>query len=482
MKRADRMFNIDKKSDASLYEQLYEQLKQQILSGNIVAGQRLPATRELALEYQLSRNTVINAYRQLEVEGYIKPITGSGYYVENLNSFKIDLPKSDTFPDVPKQTATQYDYAFAYDDLDYNCYNSKAWRKCILNAYDSLSSKDSIAYKEPQGFSNLRHILGGYLYLSRGVKCSAEQIIFTSSHKQSMNIIANLFNNARSASGRAGRSDWGFAMEDPGYSGTRQVMEQNNFHIEPVPVENDGISIDAVQNLFHTLLYVTPSHQFPLGSVLPISKRLQLLEWAQKNDGYIIEDDYDSELRYHNRPIPSLQSIDSSERTIYLGTFSKSLSPDLRISYIVLPANLLTYFREKYLYVNCPVSALLQLALAEYIGSGEYQRHINAMRTHYRKKHDYIRNYVKETLSENALLLGEDAGLHFVLSIQTKRSQTELIEKFSRKRIQISPTESFWINKALYPQNQFLLGFSAIPLAQLPKAMERLSEVINSID
>lgn len=476
------MLTIDKKSGSSLYGQLYEQLKQQILSGNMAAGQRLPATRELASKYQLSRNTVINAYRQLEVEGYVKPVTGSGYYVENLNSFKIDLPKTAAFPATPKQTARPYDYTFAYGDLDYNCYSSKAWRKCMLNAYDHLSSKKSIAYEEPQGFSGLRHIFGGYLYLSRGVKCSAEQIIFTSGHQQSMNIIANLFNNARSASMHTGHADWGFAMEDPGYGGTRQVMEQNNFHVTPVPVENDGISIDAIQNLFHTLLCVTPSHQFPLGSVLPISKRLQLLEWAGKNDGYIIEDDYDSELRYHNRPIPSLQSIDSGERTIYLGTFSKSLSPDLRIAYIVLPTHLLPSYREKYLYANCTVPALLQLTLAEYIENGEYQRHINAMRTHYRKKHDYIRNYVKETLSDNAVLLGEDAGLHFVLSIQTKRSQTELIEKFDRKRIQISPAEPFWVNKDLYPQNQFLLGFSAIPLTQLPKAMKSLSEVINDID
>lgn len=466
------MLTIDKKSGVSLYGQLYEQLKQQILSGNMAAGQRLPATRELAAEYHLSRNTVINAYRQLEVEGYIRPVTGSGYYVENLTSFKIDFPKPAAFPAMPKQTAKPYDYTFVYGDLDYNCYNSKTWRKCMLNAYDILSSKDSIAYEEPQGFSDLRHILSGYLYLSRGVKCSAEQVIFTSGHQQSMNMIASLFH----------RTDWGFAMEDPGYIGTRQVMEHHDFHITPVPVENDGISIDGIQNLFHTLLCVTPSHQFPLGSVLPISKRLQLLEWVKKNDGYIIEDDYDSELRYHNRPIPSLQSIDSSERTIYLGTFSKSLSPDLRMAYMVLPAHLLPSYREKYLYANCTVPALLQLALAEYIESGEYQRHINAMRTHYRKKHDYIRNYVKENLSGKAVLLGEDAGLHFVLSIQTKRKQGELIEHFTRKRIQIYPTEPFWSDKSLCPQNQFLLGFSAIPLTQLPKAMKNLSEVINSID
>lgn len=340
----------------------------------------------------------------------------------------------------------------------------------MLDAYDTLSLKDNAAYEESQGISNLRRILSSYLYLSRGVKCSAEQIIITSGHQQSLNIIANLFSY----------TDWNFAMEDPGYNGTRHTMKQNHFHITPIPVENDGISIKELQNLFQTLLYVTPSHQFPMGSVLSITKRLQLLEWAEKNNGYIIEDDYDSELSYHNRPIPSLQSIDSGNRTIYLGTFSKSLSPDLRIAYIVLPMPLWASYREKYLYANCTVPTLLQLTLTKYMESGEYQRHLNAMRTHYRKKHDYIRKYVADYLSDKAALLGEDSGLHFVLSIQTRSNQTELIDVFARNKIQIYPTEPFWINKALCPSNQLLLGFSAIPMKQVPDAMGCLSEVIHT--
>lgn len=469
--RMDEMFIFDKGSGTSLYEQLYAQFREQILSGNIVAGQRLPATRKLASEYRLSRNTVLNAYRQLEVEGYIRAAAGSGYYVEDLSCLKLDLPKRDAPPAAPERTEKLYDHIFSYGDLDYDCYDSRAWRKCVWNAYDSLSAEDSITYGELQGSSRLRHILSGHLYLSRGVKCSADQIIFTSGHQQSMDIIANLFD----------LTDWSAAMEDPGYSGTRQILEQNGLHITPVPVETDGISADAVQDLFHTLLCITPSHQFPLGSVLPISKRLRLLKWAEHNDGYIIEDDYDSELRYHDRPIPSLQSIDPNDRTIYLGTFSKSLAPDLRIAYIVLPAHLLASYREKYRCVNCTVPALLQRALAEYIESGGYQRHINAMRTHYRKKHDYIRKYVRDALSGRAALLGEDAGLHFVLSIRTDRKQEELIELFAQKRIQIYPTEPFWIDKARCPPDQLLLGFGAIPLAQLPKAMKSLSGVIDQI-
>ena len=465
------MFILDKSSNIPLYKQLYEQLKQQILSGKISAGLRLPSTRELSFEYKLGRNTVIEAYQQLEVEGYIKSIAGSGYYIENLSTFKPVSPKADITLPVMEQSKSSYDYMFTYGDLDYNCYNSKAWRKCLLNAYEKLVCQKNVVYEDPQGFFNLRQILSKYLYQSRGVKCSAEQIIFTSGHQQSMHIIASLFSDA----------NWKFAMEEPGYSGTRQVMEQKHFQITPIPVEADGISVRVVQSLFHTLLCITPSHQFPLGSVLSISKRLQLLEWARKNDGYIIEDDYDSELRYHNRPIPSLQSIDSDNRTIYLGTFSKSLSPDLRIAYIVLPEHLLLAYKEKYLYANCTVPALLQFTLAEYIEIGEYQRHINIMRTHYRKKHDYIRNYVNNTLKGNAILIGEDAGLHFVISIQTKLTQAELIERFAQNKIRIYPTELFWADKTLCPQNQLLLGFSSISQTQLPKAMEKLSEVIKNI-
>lgn len=199
--------------------------------------------------------------------------------------------------------------------------------------------------------------------------------------------------------------------------------EQNYFHITPIPVETDGISVHAVQSLFHTLLCVTLSHQF----------------------------------------------MDSGNRTIYLGTFSKSLSPDLRIAYVVLPAHLLPSYREKYLYANCTVPALLQLALAEYIESGEYRRHVNVMRTYYRKKYDYIRNYVRETLTGKAVLIGEDAGLHFVISIRTKQTQTELTERFAQNKIQIYPTELFWAGKTRCPQNQLLLGFGAIFLTQLPK-------------
>lgn len=463
------MFCFEKESNIPLYQQLYEQLRIQITDGILMKGQKLRPTRELSTEYHLSRNTVIQAYKQLEVEGYVRSVIGSGYYVEDVSplcgsghSYQIEshpLRKS-------KESNILYD--FFYGDLDYNCYRSKTWRKCLLEAYEILATKKIVSYSEPQGLWELRHALSKYLHLSRGVRCSEDQIILTNGHQQSLALIARLFSD----------KNWKFAMEDPGYNGTRLVMQQNGFSPISIPLEQDGISVDAVQELSHTLLYITPSHQFPMGSVLPITKRVSLLQWTEKNDGYILEDDYDSELRYHSLPIPSLQSIDHGNRTIYMGTFSKSLSPDLRVAYIVLPKQLLKIYQKLSSHANCGVSSLLQYTLALFIHSGEYQKYINVMRTYCQKKHDYIVNFFAEKSSDKVSLLGENGGLHFILSLHAKVSQSDFIEKCAIEKVRVYSVEPFWSNSSHCPQNQFLLGFGSLPLTEMPLALGVLYNII----
>lgn len=463
------MFHFDKKSGIPLYQQLYEQLRIQITDGILTKGQKLRPTRELSTEYHLSRNTVIQAYKQLEVEGYVRSVIGSGYYVEDvspLGGFE-HCCQAELHP-MRKSKEPDMLYDFFYGDLDFNCYRSKTWRKCLLEAYEILAAKKIVSYGEPQGIRELRRALSKYLHLSRGVRCSEDQIILTSGHQQSLTLIARLFSD----------KNWRFAMEDPGYNGTRFVMQQNGFSPIPIPLEQDGISTDAVQELSHTLLYITPSHQFPMGSVLPITKRAALLQWAEKNESYILEDDYDSELRYHSLPIPSLQSIDHSDRTIYMGTFSKSLSPDLRIAYIVLPKRLLNIYQEVSSHANCGVSSLLQYTLALFIHSGEYQKHINIMRTYCQKKHDYIVSFFAEKSSDKVSLLGENGGLHFILSLHTKNGQSDFIEKCAVEKVRVYSVEPFWINHELCPQNQFLLGFGSLTLTEIPLALSALYNII----
>ncbi len=472
--RNTEMISIDKTSDKSLYEQLYEQMKSEILNEHYAAGEKLPATRQLAAEHKLSRNTVVSAYNQLELEGYIRSVTGSGYYVENISAFSPDKKsrQSHNIQRSSRQSGKTFDYTFSYGNLDYNCYHSRAWRKCLTNAWDMISMADTASYQMSQGSYTLRSLITEYLYMSRGVNCTPEQIILTSGHQRSIDIITHIFSS----------SDYSFAMEDPGYNGTWEIVSQSPFRIIPIPLEDDGVSIEHIQRLRDTLLYVTPSHQFPMGSILPISKRLELIEWAVQSGSYIIEDDYDSELRYQSRPIPSLQSIDNSGRTIYLGTFSKSMSPDLRISYMVLPENLMKDYSSRYSHTNCTVPTVLQLALIEFIQSGNYQRHIGAMKNHYKKKHDYILNYVKQNLEDDVIMYGAGAGLHFVAEIKNSYlTQSELISAFEQKGIRIFSTEPFWIRKNLCPENQLLFGFSAIPYEKLPGAMKTFSKIIHSL-
>ena len=467
------MFYFERKSKTPLYQQLYEQLRQQITEGSFPKGGKLPPTRELAAEYHLSRNTVIQAYQQLEIEGYIRGTIGSGYYVEDISPFPYSYcrmqPEESLFPKVEKSEIL---YDFYYGNLDYNCYQSKAWRRCLLDACDWTAAQETVVYSEPEGLPALRHELANYLHFSRGVRCCADQIILTNGHQHSLSLLARLFTNG----------SWKFAMEEPGYNGTRIVMQQYGFSPVPIPVESDGISVAEAKRLSHALLYITPSHQFPMGSVLPIAKRLELLQWAAKSGSYILEDDYDSELRYHSLPIPSLQSIDNNERTIYMGTFSKSLSPDLRIAYLVLPRPLLGIYRTVFSHANCSVSSLLQYALAQFFHSGEYKRHINAMRMHYQKKHDYILNYFKENLSDQAVLSGSDAGLHFILTLQTGFGSATLIEEFIRNRIKVYPLSPFWNDQSNCLPNQFLLGYGSMPLTELPLAMSAIRAVIEQID
>lgn len=460
------MIYIDR--NKPIYEQIYQQLKAQILSGETKPGTRLSASRALAKEYGISRNSVLAAYDQLLVEGYITSRGGSGYYVEALD---IPLVKtvgktninlfSEPNPVLPK-------YNFRYGNLEYNCYQSKKWRKCIIDATDELSMNSTVNYVGPEGIPELREELAEYLLRSRGVQCDANQIIITNGHQAALDILCSIFNS----------NEWGFALEDPGYDGCRVVFERRGFYPKPIPVESDGISISGLNSIKHTLLYVTPSHQFPMGCILPVNKRLGLIDWAIKNNCYIIEDDYDSELRYNTHPIPSLQSLDGGRHVIYLGTFSKSLSPDLRVAYLVLPKELMSKYHDIYLISNSVVPSLIQKALYNYLRSGEYENNVRSIRTFYKKKHDTILSLLD---MKNINLSGTDAGLHFIMTIDTTLPQKEIIQKMLKQDIGVYPTERYWIRKQDCPSNQILIGFSSIPCDIIEAAMQKMNRIINEI-
>ena len=448
------MIYIDRNTSKPIYEQIYSYFAEEILSGSLSAGTRIPATRKLAEELSIGRNTVDKAYQQLVAEGYIQPKTGSGFTVNKIPAGVSAEPISQP---LQKKTVIQKKqplYDFAYGNMDNSIFPHNLWRKCINNALSSMELNNTIKYPERIGESALRSEIANYLYHSRGVKCEPEQIIITCGQQHSMEIIANMFENTMKKS---------FAMEDPGYDGIRAVFLNHKFNMSYIPVENDGISIDYLPQLDADLLYITPSHQFPTGAVLSVGKRKELLNWAEMTDTYIIEDDYDSELRYYTNPIPSMQSLDKNGRTIYTGTFSKSLSPSMRLAYIIFPKTLLERYYAYYHRYNSQVSTLHQLALAEFMSAGYYERHINRLRTLYKKKQSALLTAIYDVFENNIQVYGEGAGIHLLFNVKGTLCQEELIEKAEAENIRLYSSRPLYAVSSRCPNNQLLIGFPTVP-------------------
>ncbi|MCB6993829.1 PLP-dependent aminotransferase family protein [bacterium 210820-DFI.6.37] len=462
------MLYIDRNSKTPIYEQLYAALVQEILSGSLAAGDRLPATRKLAEELSIGRNTADKAYQQLAAEGYVRSRTGSGFIV---NQLPLELFPQNPFPETsgepPEKAEPRPRYDFAYGSMDNSMFPYGQWRKSLNNVLAGLELSEVIPYPCRTGELRLRSEIARYLRRSRGVVCDPSQMVITCGQQHSMEIIANMFEGPEKD----------FAMEDPGYDGIRTVFSNRGFRLHPVPVEEDGICLDALRQLDTTLLYVTPSHQFPTGAVLPVAKRKLLLQWAQERDTYLIEDDYDSELRYYTNPIPAMQSLDVHERTIYTGTFSKSLAPSMRLAYIVFPKSLMKRYMDYYHRYNSQVAPLHQLTLADFIAAGNYERHINRLRTAYRKKQEILLDAVWQSFGDQITVSGGGAGIHLLLDVKTPLSQEELIQRAASEGIRLYSTRALYMDETRCPNSQLLLGFPTVPETAFASIMEALRKV-----
>lgn len=466
------MLYIDKEIQTPIYEQIYTSLMQEILSGSLTFGDKLPATRKLAIELSVGRNTVDKAYQQLVAEGYVTATVGSGFTVNKIAP-EFPIPNQANFgthTDEPKTPSFSMRYDFAYGAIDNSIFPHKQWRKSINNALTLMESYSCINYPNRQGEISLRQSISHYLKRSRGVCCNASQVIITCGHQHSMEIIANMFEHSSKR----------FAMEDPGYDGIRIVFQNHNYQVIPVPVEKDGVSIESLEDLNTDLLYLTPSHQFPTGVVLSIVKRRKLLQWAFNTNSYLIEDDYDSELRYDTNPIPSLQSLDNHDRTIYTGTFSKSLSPSMRVAYLVLPHSLMATYKHYYHRYNSQVSVLYQTALSDFISSGNYEKHMNRLRTFYRKRQNALLTAVHEVFGNTAIISGEGAGMHILLTIKNSLSQNELIKRAENIGIKVYSPLANYMNPTDCPCSQILLGFATIPTCKSKAILEELYHAWNN--
>lgn len=462
------MFILNNNDAVPLYKQLYMQIREHVLSGKLPAHARLPSVRDLATELSTSRNTVEGAYQELYAEGYIYSRQRSGYFVSALEHDAAPLLPARKLrrQGPPPQPSPGYTYDFHPARLDPESFPLALWRACFLECLRE-SARELSSYGDPQGDWGLRANIRQYLERSRGVICEPDQIVICAGLQQGLDIVAHLLKEGHST----------VAVENPGYHLPRAVFRNNGFDVVPVPVGTSGLDLDALRTSGSTIAYVTPSHQLPMGYVMPIASRLKLIEWAASGGNMIIEDDYDSELRYHGKPIPSLQGLRPDGNIVYSGTFSKILSPSLRLSYMVLPRSLLTRYHEVYRDYFSAVPLLEQRTMARFMEQGHWERHIRRMRIRYQKKHDALLQEIERSFDAGATVVGQGAGLHVVLRLHGRNhGEAEIVRRAARNGINLFPfSATFAAEEAT--DTHLMLGFGGMTAPEIEQGIQLLSRL-----
>jgi len=457
---------LNSKSNIPLYIQLSNYIKQEIQVGRIKPNEKLPSKRNLAKYLELSLNTIQAAYDQLCAEGYVESKPRKGLFVVELEEQLFPIQTiANIIVENEEQELTNIKIDFNSGRVDLEQFPYSIWRKItIASLYEDQSEVFNIG--NPKGELRLREEIANYLFSSRGVKCSAEQIVIGAGTQVLIGLLCLLIGNKHT-----------YAMEEPGFHRTRVVLQDLGIKVQPISLDEDGIIVNQLKRSGATVAYVTPSHQFPYGMVMPISRRMELLKWAAEIDGYIIEDDYDSEYRYKGKPIPSLQGLDVHGNVIYLGTFSKSLIPSIRLSYLVLPSKLISKYEEHFSIYKQTVSRLHQDTLSRFMNDGHWFNHLNKMRTLYRKKQNTFINAIKTYLGEYVKIIGEKSGLHLVLEVKNGMSEAELTSSALAVGVKVYPLSIYFAKPKESELPKVLLGFGGLSEAEIEGGVRLLGEV-----
>lgn len=440
------------------YKQIYEHFKALIEHGDIKANEPLPSIRHLAQSLQVSRNTTLMAYEQLVAEGYIRGEGRKGYFANELEPVLFQEARS-SISRKRAEPVQPVRIDFRADAVDQLHFPLKAWRR-ISNQV--LTLQDSYRYGEPFGEWRLREQIAAYLLQSRGVRTDPDAIIIGGSTQQMLVCLGLVLKHEFS----------GIIVEDPGYDGAREAFRLNGFKLETLPVYETGADVSHLEQRRSRIIYVAPSHHSPYGVSMSIQQRHALIHWAGKRQGYIIEDDYDSEFRYTQQPFPALASIDST-KVIYLGNFSKCFLPGLRISYMVLPQPLLGRYKQQFAHFESATSLLGQLAMAKLMEEGEWNRHIKRMRLVYKRKMQQLVAELRNRFNRNISIIGEQSGLYVLVKVHLERSEDWLIEQASRQGVKVYPTSCFFIhNKPEKPMVK--LGFSSLSCEEIELGVQLL--------
>lgn len=467
MKELPIHIQLQTESDKTLYEQIYEFIRDEIRAGNLLPNEKLPSARFFAEYLQVSRTTVDMAYGQLVSEGYLEARSRQGYFVSAVEGLcVIDALSPERRQDsckVDRQRPEMIDFSPTAIDMRFFPYAT--WKKITKNILVDANS-DMFSLGEPQGDRELRRTICRYLHGSRGVNCEPEQIIIGAGNDYLLLLLEKILGRHVHV-----------AMENPTYIKAYQIFKSCAYPVTFVPMDRNGISVECLRKTDAQVAYVMPSHQYPTGISMPIGRRMELLKWAAEKEGrYLIEDDYDSEFRYKGKPLPSLQASDSNGNVVYIGTFSKSIAPAIRISYMVLPYPLLEQYRKEYSFYSSTVSRIDQTILNEFIQDGYFERYLNKMRKQYRLKHDLLLGELRE-FGKAFEVSGGNAGLHVILTDRKGRDEAELARIAEASGVRVYRMRDFRMGNNDGMKAMLILGYAALAPEEISKGLSLLKSV-----
>ena len=443
--------------DAPLYDQLYRHIAGAIQSGALSPGARLPSKRRLCALAGVSMSTVETAYSLLAAEGYILAKPRSGYVCAHL---LLPAPGPAAAPEAPAPPPPpQWAYDCSTSAVDVSVFPFSSWARITKEAV--YENPGLLQRGHPQGDPPLRAALAQLLAQYRGVRCSPEQVVVGAGADYLLSLLLQLLRSQRAV-----------ALEDPGYPAAYAAAALHGREAVPIPVDGAGMDPDALAASGAGLAYVTPSHQFPLGVTMPAGRRSRLLHWAASApDRWLIEDDYDSEFRWSSRPIPAMQGMDRAGRVVYMGTFSRSIAPAIRVAYMILPPALLERYRDTFSHGTCTVSRFEQESLRRFIVQGLYGRHLRRTGNLYRKKCALFTGALAEI--PGASISGAEAGLHFLLTLP-RYSEGELVKRAAEQSVRVHPLSRYC--HAVSPRpSTVVLGFAGLTGEEIGQAAGRLT-------
>ena len=487
--------NFDERGDRGLCEYLYSSIKNQILQGILRADEKLPSKRSLASHLGISVITVQNAYGQLISEGYIYSIEKKGFFVTDILLGKSDsvfgetgngnlwgqgmsvnsvsaadlVDDSKTLAPVNSIGESDFFTDFRSNSTSYEKFPFSLWahtmRKVLNSGDEKLLQRVGV-----KGIYELRRSIADYLREFRNMNVKPEQLVIGAGTESLYSMVVQLLGQGKV-----------YAVENPGYHKVAGVFRMNGAGTKPVMIDSQGINPAELEKICADVVHVSPAHHFPTGIVMPVRRRQELLAWADgAPDRFIIEDDYDSEFRFNGKPLPTLQSADMGGRVIYINSFSKTLAPSFRMSYMVLPENLLPDFDEKFGFYSCPVSAFEQYTLSEFIRDGFYGKHIIRMKNFYRNlRNELIRAMENSRISGKMIIKEEEAGLHFLLSVKSDESSDVIKDKLQKKNINLPLLRDFYYGTPPDDiENIFVINYSGIRKERIAETVKRIEEVL----